>query len=306
MSNVSVKEINYKSFGRCVEISNELVKVIITIDFGPRIINYSFAHGENIMFENEDRSFNEPASVEKYGSPWYIYGGHRMWTSPEGFDNCYFPDNEPVKYEALENGAHFIQRYHKACEMQCEFTVTLAEDSSDVKIEHKLTNCGNGDLTAAIWGISAMSTGGMEIMPIPTTNTHFLPNRQIAFWTYTKISDERAKWGEKYMTLSQEVNDRNYKIGINAENNFAMYANHGDLFVMKYDLVKDGVYPDGGMSYETYTNKLFLEMESLGELKTLKSGESSTHSEYWSLYKCEVEKKLDEDKFDELVKEYVK
>ncbi len=303
---ITVKEMTYKSFGNCVEISNGIVKAVVTVDFGPRIINYSFTHGENIMFENEDRSFNEPASIEKFGSPWYIYGGHRMWTSPEAFDNCYFPDNEPVKFEILKNGAHFVQRYHKACEMQCEITVTMAEESSDVKVEHKLTNCGERDLDAAIWGISALSTGGMEIVPQPTTNTHFLPNRQIALWSYTNMADERAVWGEKYLTLSQKPIERCYKIGINSEHNFAMYLNHGDLFVKKFDLVKGGTYTDGGMPFETYTNKLFLEMESLGEYKILKKGESSTHSEYWSLYKCDVEKKLNEDKFDELVKEYVK
>ena len=85
-----------------------------------------------------------------------------------------------------------------------------------------------------------------------------------------------------------------------------MYVNHGDLFIKRYDLIKDGIYTDGGMPFETYTNKLFLEMESLGELKTLKPGESSIHTEYWSLFKEDIAKEYDEDKFDELVKKYIK
>ncbi len=303
---VNIKQITYNDFGNCIEISNETVKVIVTVDFGPRIINYSFLNGENILFENPDRSFNESASKEKYGSPWYIYGGHRMWTSPERFDRCYYPDNEKVDYEILPNGVHFIQRYHKVCEIQCEFTVTMADACSDVKIEHKLTNHSKNDLDAAIWGITALSSGGMEIVPQPTTDTVFDPNRKIVFWSYVKIADERAKWGERYLALSQKDSDRNYKIGINAEHNFAMYLNHGDLFVKKFDLVKGGTYPDGGVSFETYTNKMFLEMESLGEYKTLKQGESSFHSEYWSLHKCDVQKEFDEDAFDLLVKKYVK
>ena len=45
----------------------------------------------------------------------------------------------------------------------------------------------------------------------------------------------------------------------------------------------DDNYPDGGMSFETYTNALMLEMESIGELKKLNPGETLTHTERWEM-----------------------
>ena len=129
----------------------------------------------------------------------------------------------------------------------------------------------------------------------------------IALWPYTKLTDKRLTLGDRYITLRQDTEaTSSCKFGINSEHAFAMYFNHGDVFVKKFDLTDGGVYPDGGMSFETYTNKSFLEMESLGELKTVAPGETICHSEYWSLTKGDAPKSFDDEEIDELVKKYVK
>ena len=95
------------------------------------------------------------------------------------------------------------------------------------------------------------------------------------------------------------------KFGINNEHGFAMYFNHGDMFLKRFDAVPDGNYPDGGMCFETYTNPLFLEMESLGELKNVKPGETVSHTERWSLYRQEAPDFTDAD-IDKLSEKYIK
>ena len=47
------KEIEYKNFGRCLEMSNEIIRIVVTLDFGPRVICYSFIDGENIFLKIE-------------------------------------------------------------------------------------------------------------------------------------------------------------------------------------------------------------------------------------------------------------
>jgi len=74
------------------------------------------------------------------------------------------------------------------------------------------------------------------------------------------------------------------KLGINNEEGYAMYFIDGDLFVLSYDTVVEGNYPDGGMSYETYTKGPMLEMETLGELKTLAPGEGTELVETWEMF----------------------
>lgn len=306
MSEITLNEIQYKNFGRCVELSNGIIKVIVTIDVGPRIINYSFVDGENIFWEDIDRLETTDEVEECYGSPWYLYGGHRLWTSPEASPRTYYADNDPVSYKAVPGGAVFTQKTQKINQVQCEITVTLAPDSSDVKVTHRITNKNAWDITFAIWALSVMSQGGLEIIPQPTSDTGLLNNRVIGIWPYAKFTDSRITWGDRYIAMKQDPEIAPaYELGINSEHGFAMYFNHGDVFVKKFDLVKGGTYPDGGMSFESYVCGNFLECESLGELKSVAPGEWVEHSERWSLSKASAPERFDEELLDRLAEKYI-
>ncbi len=309
MGKVNVSLCEYKNFGKCLKISNDLVKVIVTVDIGPRIINYSFLDGENVMFEDTERVVKKGGEQFDVfgGGTWYLYGGHRLWTSPEGEPKSKYPDNNPVPYEILENGAVFYPEEQKWNQYKFEIEVSLDENSSKVTVVHKVTNCGAWEITLAPWAITVLSAGGLEIVPQPTVDTHLLPNRIMAFWPYTKLTDERIIWGDKYIGLKNvpEI-QKNIKFGINSEHGFAMYFNHGDLFIKRFNTKKDGNYPDGGMSFETYAGRMFLEMESLGELTNLKPQKTVSHTEYWELFKEAAPTSFNEEEIDELVKKYVK
>jgi len=306
MSDITAKEIQYKNFGKCIELTNGIIKVIVTVDVGPRIINYSFTDGENIFWEDINREETTDEVVEAYGSPWYLYGGHRLWTSPEASPRTYYADNDPVDYSFIPDGAIFTQKIQKTNQIQCQIAVSLSPDSSDVKICHRITNRNAWNIEFAIWALSVMSQGGLEVIPQPTTDTGLLNNRVIGIWPYAKFTDPRIKWGDRYITMVQDpLNQPAYELGINSEHGFAMYFNHGDVFVKKFDVVKNGKYPDGGMSFESFVCGLFLESESLGELKNVAPGETIEHYEYWSLQKGDRPQNTDDDTLDCLVSQYM-
>ena len=101
------KVIEYKDYGKCLCMTNGVIDVVVTTDFGPRIIRYGFIDGTNIMNDNRDLfSSTCDEKYEKYfgnGKYFNIYGGHRLWTSPEYYPEMYYPDNTPVAYEIIEN-----------------------------------------------------------------------------------------------------------------------------------------------------------------------------------------------------------
>jgi len=308
MGKVNVKLIEYKNFGKCIEISNSQVQVIVTVDIGPRIINYSFIDGENIMFEDLERAVKMTGEeFACYGNKtWYLYGGHRLWTSPEGPVRSKYPDNDAVSYEILENGAVFSPDEQVWNQYKFEIEVLLDEDSTEVTLIHRITNCGAWNITLAPWAITVLSPGGIEIVPQATTETDLLPNRVMAFWPYTNLKDERMIWGKSYLGLiSKPEIKQNFKFGTNNEHGFSMYFNHGDLLIKKFAPKANGNYPDGGMSFETYVAGPFIEIESLGELTELAPSETVSHTEYWTLFKEDAPNGLDEEKIDELVKKYV-
>ena len=306
---ITKSEIEYINYGRCLELSNGIIRLVVTLDVGPRVICYSFCDGENIMFEDVNRVFS--ASGEDFdevygGGTWYIYGGHRLWTSPEGRPKSYYPDNEPIAYELTECGASFMPPMQKWNQYAYTIDITLEDESTNVTLTHKVTNCAAWPVTLAPWPITVLSPGGVEVVPQPTRDTGLLGNRLLALWPYSRMTDPRVTWGDRYIFLRQDSTvQESFKVGINSEHGYALYFNHGDLFVKQFSPKAGGNYPDGGMSFETYTNHLFLEMETLGETSTIEPGASAVHTERWSLYKAE-RPELTEKAIDGVVKQYVR
>lgn len=306
---ITKREIQYDGFSKCLEISNGKIRLVITLDFGPRIIHFSFADGENMLFTDKERKFKNDDQLiqEKFGdSTWYTYGGHRLWASPEGNPKSYYPDNEPVNYTVTENGAVVTPPEQKWNLHQHQIEVIMAENDSSVSVIHRITNKGAWDITLAPWSITVLSAGGVEIIPQPTKDTGLLPNRWLALWPYAKMNDPRITWGDRYIFLQQDAQiDKNFKMGINNEHGYSLYFNHGDVFVKQFAFVEGAPYPDGDMNFETYTNPLFLEMETLGTLQTLAPEETAEHIEHWALHKEDMPE-LTEEAIDKVVEKYVR
>ncbi|KEI03585.1 hypothetical protein [Clostridium botulinum] len=288
MSKVKIEEAFYGQWGKCVRVYNEIVEVIATLDFGPRIIRYAAIGKENMFYE--DKEFKITNSGEQFNvfgahKQWKIYGGHRLWVSPESNPRTYYPDSEKVQWSNLENGILLRANEEKWTQVQKEIEINLSPSDSKVTVIHRVKNKGAWPIVFAPWGLSVMSPGGKEIIPQSIRETGLLPNRQFVLWPYSKINDTRVNWGDRYITIKQDPNiQQAFKLGINNELGWSAYFNNECLFVKKYNNVVDGNYPDFGVSYETYTNNIMLEMETLGELSETKPNETVEHIEEWYLF----------------------
>ncbi|MBE7054764.1 MAG: hypothetical protein E7392_01460 [Ruminococcaceae bacterium] len=302
MSNITIEEICYKNFGKCLKICNEIIEVIVTTDFGPRIIRYSFIDGDNVFYEDTDRIIKDERTKNTFFDTWYLYGGHRLWIAPENFPDTYYPDNFLIDYKVINNGAVFTAPVQKHNNCRIEISLILSPDTTDVKVMHTLTNCSDSDIKLSLWGVSVVDGGGIEIIPQPTENKIYSPNRKIVFWPASKLYDKRASWGDKYIKV-QHRSDMcsSFKFGLNSEHGFALYLNKGDIFTKKFDIIKNGIYPDEGASYESYANGHYIEMESLSEYKVIPPQKSITHCEYWKLSKGTLTNDFDEAEIENLI-----
>lgn len=287
MSTIVLKELSYKNYGRCLSISNGEAELIVTLDVGPRIICYRLSAGENVFFEDTERSIcNKSEGIKKVFGPdavWYIYGGHRLWASPE-YDTTYNPDNGPVEYKATENGARFSAGVQSVLKLRFEMEVRLDDAGSGARIIHRIQNGSEKPVELAPWALSVLAPGGVEVIPLNTEDTGYLPNRVITLWPYTRLTDPRFCMMDKYITVSsvKGAPDK-FKLGFDLRKGCVAYINKGTLFVKRF-IHKDGAqYPDGGCSFETYTDANFLECETLGPLVKLEKGETAEHEERWSL-----------------------
>jgi hypothetical protein len=308
MVQIEKTEISHSQWGRCVRLSNGTIELLATVDFGPRIIYFGAVGGVNEFFEdvNDEVNKNGDSAFDIFGDEgyWHIYGGHRLWISPEAYPRSYYPDNEPVYYKFIDNGVRLTPPPQAWNELQLEMDIVMKEDNQ-VEVTHKVTNIGSWNVKFAPWALTVMNVGGLQVIPQPSKNTALLHNRVVSVWPYTDMSDSRVTWGKDFILLrpTSEISQP-FKFGINNEHGYAAYFNNGNLFVKRYSHVEGGSYPDGGVSYETYTNNLMVELESIGEYKEVAPEETAVHVETWQLI-LNVPKPKNDDEIREAVKKYI-
>jgi hypothetical protein len=283
---ISIKETTYGNYGKCLAISNDKMEIYVTIDLGPRIIKCNLKGKNNLMFEDIGREkTSDVSSVFGEGKLWNIYGGHRMWLSPEKFPETYYPDCDKVLYSVSGNGVTFTPPVQAVTGLQFSMNIVMDETEAKFTATHSVKNMNEEPIKGAMWCLSVMGQDGAVIVPQPTENTGLLANRILAVWPYTDMTDERIFWGKRYIALRQkpEIAD-SIKYGINNTAGKIAYINHGQALVKSYTPNHpNGEYPDFGVSCEVYACDLFTEAETLSELQTIKKGESIVHTEVWTL-----------------------
>lgn len=289
---IIVKEIPaYKDYGRCLHISNEVIEAVTTLDIGPRIVRFAFIGGKNLMNTNREAlGFRtDKAYTDLFGpnKRWELFGGHRIWTSPEAWPETYTPDDEQVRWTATQKGAVFNSRC-LAVGLGYSLEIIMDEDDANMQIKMSVRNISDTSKRFSVWGLSVCAAGGLMIIPMNNRDTGLLHNRHLSVWPYTDMSDPRIRWGRKYVTLRQDTSAATpIKLGFDLEGGTAYYLLGKDILRKRFDtLHPEARYPDGGCSFETYTNNVMLEFETLSELKTIAPQEEATLVENWSLFKA--------------------
>jgi len=278
---IEIFEAPYGGWKKCLFIKNALVELVVTLEVGPRIIRYALKDKSNVFCEkSEDIGLTG-------GEEWRIYGGHRLWHSPEAMPRSYCPDNFPVTWAKNGDTVTFTPPPEEFSRTQKQITITLSEDSSKVEVVHSITNIGAWDAKLSAWALTVLTHGGLEVLPEPDNFQALLPNRSLVLWPYTKMNDARLHWGEKYISIWQDKNAKSpIKIGLSNQSGWAAYFVDACLFIKHYKVFEKEEYPDFGASFETYTNDFMLECETLSPLRTLAPNETIFHTEEWALYPC--------------------
>lgn len=284
---ISIKEVtSYKNYGKCLSISNGAMEILVTVDVGPRIIRCSLAGKENLMHEDIRRNTTKDvSSLFGEGKTWNIYGGHRLWLSPEVFPATYYPDNEKVVYKTSQSCVTFIPPVQEKTGLAYSIAIEMDETKPTMKITHTITNTKREPITGAAWALSVMDAGGAVIVPQPKEDTGLLANRVLSLWCYTDMQDKRIFWGRDYIALRQDPEVKTpIKFGINNTAGKVAYINHGQSLTKEFSYVAGASYPDGGASCEVYACEYFTEAESLSPLCKIGKGESIVHEEKWTLH----------------------
>jgi len=270
---------NYKCLGKALKLTTDAFEVVVTIDIGPRIMHFSKPGGLNIL--EDDAVLGEKLPD---GSEWKIYGGHRVWHSPEAFPRSYVSDSEPLQsYKIFDDGILLVQKEEVWTCMQKSIQVKFYDDK--VTVTNRIQNKGAWPVDMSVWSLTVGSRKGREVCPVVQRETGLLPNTHYVLWPYSKLNDKRVIWGQKYIVVENNTEDKcAFKFGYPNEYGWIAYFNKNLCFIKKYEHELGANYPDKGCSWETYTSDWGVELESLSPIKRVEPGSFIEHTDEWYLF----------------------
>lgn len=271
----------------CVTLENEHISLLVTQSVGPRVISLRLNGGENLFAELPEFVTRRPDGMD-----FHFRGGHRLWHAPESMPRTYTLDDDPVEITQTEDSLSVTQQVEAETGIEKSMRISLTRDRAQVVIHHTLTNRGVWSVVCAPWAITQFKTGGVAILPQSREQIDLLPNRSLAFWSYTDVASPHVTWGNEYILIRAEKQPP-FKVGFPNPRGWLAYWLGGTLFVKRAAYDPQAAYYDFNSSSECYCNSHFLELETLASISTLEPDASVTHVETWELY-ADIEQPTDE------------
>ena len=120
---------------------------------------------------------------------------------PESF----FPDNSAVLYTTRPDGVSLISPREKSDGLKLSTDIHIGDGASDIMVVHSIKNTSRERKKLAVWASTSLREGGVEIVPQSFGESGSLePNRILALWPGTLVSDPRLFAGERYLTVRQD------------------------------------------------------------------------------------------------------
>ncbi|KAN0045435.1 hypothetical protein ACTA71_005813 [Dictyostelium dimigraforme] len=284
---MTIEKIEFQGFKNCFKITWNHFKLIVTQDVGPRVLSLSYNENQSIfgMKSHNLSTLSTPSSIGSEGNhsiindQWNLFGGHRLWHAPECAGRTYYPDNQPIQIEIVNDGTMVIMRQAIEHTTGIKKTITLEIKGgvgrlSYIEVNHYLENKGIWPIQCAPWAISVMTKDTKAIIPLSNDSINgLLPKTSISLWNYTKLQDSRITIGNKYIMVQQQdktlENIGSNKIGSRVNSGWSASITNSTLFVKVIDTDTKDLHVDLGANVEVYTDNDILELETVGKLLTL-------------------------------------
>ncbi len=280
---VTIEKTEWGGWPGCYRMSNGEVELVITSDVGPRVMRYGFVGGQNLFLEIESQK-GRGGEKDFQGR-----GGHRIWTAPERFPRTYAPDNRPVEIEAQGSTLVATAPVEPETGLRKKILLRLASAGTAVSLVHTIENTLAWPIEVAPWALTMMAPGGVGMAGFPPRGTHpemLAPTNPLVMWAFSDLSDPRWQFTQKHLILRHDAaRSSPTKLGLFSEKTWGAYLLQGELFVKRYEAEAGKPYPDMGASFEMFANGDTLELETLGPLTSLDTGESVDHAERWTLHR---------------------
>ncbi len=267
---MQIKQVQFSGHARCYECRLGDNRLVITADFGPRILSLSAGGGPNALFVDETR--------QKGRGDWRLYGGHRLWIAPETADT-YAPDNDPCR---VQEGAGGITVTAPPAATGLEKSMTVSRRGGDFLITHTVVNRSDTLAVGAIWALTCVTPRSTAFFPWGTGGDWDL--KKIVYWK--RWMDHATHVGSSQFVPTDDLflvepDGSEGKVGTSGHGGFIGAAGEGFTLIKRFDRRPDAPYPDEECAVQCYTCADFVELETLGPLVTFFPNTPVVHEEVW-------------------------
>ena len=257
----------------CVRLERGAERLHVTVDVGPRVLGLEGA-GANVLAVTPDASLAFPG-----GGTCHLVGGHRLWAAPEVPAVTYAPDDAPCAVTEVPDGARFAAPVDAAGLAR---TIEVRASASGWSVAHAVANLGGAPVVLAPWAITQVRLGGEAFLPLPREGEGPTADRALVLWPYTELSDPRYRFTDDGVAIAGTPGPAT-KVGAAPGAGWVAYRIDGEVLRIAAEGSGDGARADLGAATQVYACETFLELETLGPLRSLAPGEVATHRETWTL-----------------------
>jgi hypothetical protein len=272
-----------------VSFENDGLELVAISGYGPRIARLALPGGENLLLWR-------PGEYTR--GQWDLRGGHRVWTTTPGADECedtYAPDNGPCDIELFDDGFRLTGAKSELNATRRGLEVRLAGENR-LTVEHFVTNAGNMLYAAGLWGLTCTLPGEATQYAIPLGDGHGWDTATVVLFREWAgqgqggFDDPQIRIAGDLM-LVDPAGVENKRALRSDRGIIAMSDTARDLsFAKKVDYDPAGDYPLGcNVAFYIGPDNFMVEMETMGPQQTLKPGQSLSHRETWLLQRPAVD-----------------
>jgi hypothetical protein len=268
-----------------VQLTTGALRLVALASRGPRIASLARKGGESILYWAPGK--------HRRGS-WNPLGGHRLWTTRPGADECeetYRPDNQLCRLERSSGGFSLTAPVDPVTRLERGIRIQALEPER-LSVEHSIRNASDMLWSGGAWGVT---------VTLPTARSVYLaPLGSDAPWDVATVTVFN-RWGDD--RGGRGFHDSQFEISDDAlvlrpggrENKRALGARPGILAL--HDPLRDVLFAkhaafDARASYPGAANlalyagsarNFYVELETMSPLVTLQPGETLKHVETWVL-----------------------
>lgn len=264
-------------------LSNDHIRIEVLASAGPRIVGLYAAGSEDNLFASVP-NIRIPTPNGEFAP----HGGHRLWHAPEAFPRSYIPDSDGLEISEVAGELLLAGPVEPVTGIRKRLEIVLAPSRPTVTVRHFLENQGPWPVELAIWALTMVRLGGLAILPQTAHRLDadgLLPNRNLALWPYTRLSDPRLQLHDDFVLVEAHPGMPPCKLGYMNRHGWLGYLYEDAFFAKRFEPQPDKPHADLGCNTECYCEDRFMEIESLGPLTRLEPGEVVTHVEHWELHR---------------------